>query len=51
MTFEQEVEQAKKMHWGMYCGIHDTCTVDELCSVVCPEGGVEDRRKTIEEDE
>ena len=42
MTLEQQVEQAKKMHWGMYCGICDTCTRDAMCSVACPDGGVDD---------
>ncbi len=33
-------QEAKKMHWGMYCGVYDTCTKVAFCSVACQEGGV-----------
>ena len=36
----EQVAEAKRMHWGMYCGICDTCTRDAICSVACPDGGV-----------
>ena len=41
MTFAEQVAEAKKIHWGMYCGIHNTCTKDVICSVACPNGGVD----------
>lgn len=50
MTLSEQIAEAKKMHWGMYCGIWDTCTRDALCSVACPEGGVDDG-KTYDDDE
>lgn len=49
MAFSEQVAEAKKMHWGMYCGIWDTCTREALCPVACPEGGV-DNGKIYEDD-
>ena len=42
MNLSEQVAEAKKMHWGMYCGICDTCTKEALCSIACPDGGIED---------
>ena len=42
MNLSEQVAEAKKMHWGMYCGICDTCTKEALCSIACPDGGVDD---------
>ena len=41
MNLSEQVAEAKIMHWGMYCGICDTCTKEALCSIACPDGGVD----------
>lgn len=46
-SFNKQIAQAKKMHWGMYCGICNTCTQNGICSVCCPEGGVENSHLDI----
>lgn len=35
-------ETAKAMHWGVFCNFWDTCKDKRMCSIACPQGGVND---------